>query len=292
VFLSCLGVLCLLAKAMQRLTGDRRSLAAALEVDFSGLGGEFGRIRTLRAVPALKAVALLTVALSLAWCLLPAREVVAPPRDAFATFPLDLADAGVAGAGGSGGDWQGTPAALKPSIERILGADDYFSALYVRSGEAAPVDLFLSWYARQTAGNAVHSPEVCLPGAGWEIASLAVVPIEIAAGEGAGIRFAVNRAVIRKGTARQLVWYWFEGRGRRLTGDFAAKGWTLLDSLAEGRSDGGLVRVITPIGDGGEEAATPTTGGELQAGGVAAADTRLGRFLAASLGELSRFIPN
>lgn len=276
VFLSCLGVLFLLAKAMQRLVGDRRSLAQALEVDFSGLGAELGRIRGLPAAPALRATALLTLGLSLAFVLAPAREVVAPPRAPFARFPLDLA--------GPGGSWRGTPAMLKPSVERILGADDYLSALYVNPAEAAPVDLFLSFYARQTAGNAVHSPEVCLPGAGWEIASLSVVTVEVA-----GSRFPVNRAVIQKGAERQLVWYWFEGRGRRLTGDFAAKGWTLVDSLAEGRSDGGLVRLITPIGEGGLAAAPG--GGNLEGGTLAAADARLARFLAASLGEIPRFIP-
>lgn len=271
VFLSCLGVMFLLARLLQRLVGDRRHLADALDVDFSGLGQQLGRVRSLGASRALVATALLTVAVSLAWSLAPARGVSPPPRESFARFPLDLPpDPGTRG-NAAGGGWQGTPATLKPSIERILGADDYHSALYANPAEAAPVDLFLSWYASQTAGNVVHSPEACLPGAGWEIASLAVTPVEVE-----GRRFEVNRAVIQKGAERQLVWYWFEGRGRRLTGDFAAKGWTLLDSIRDGRSDGGLVRVITPIGEGG----TP------------AADARLTRFLAASLGEVPRFIPD
>jgi hypothetical protein len=33
----------------------------------------------------------------------------------------------------------------------------------------------------------------------------------------------VNRAVIQKGLSNQLVYYWFEQRGRRMTNDFAAK---------------------------------------------------------------------
>ncbi|HET9067959.1 MAG TPA: VPLPA-CTERM-specific exosortase XrtD [Amaricoccus sp.] len=299
VFLACLAAMGLLAKALQRLTGDRRRLGEALDVDFSGLGAQLGRLRGLEPSPALALTALLTLGLGLGWSLAPARELAPPARQDFASFPLDLADwAAAGGDAGDGGRWQGTPAPLTPALERILGADDYLSALYVDPAEnpaaAAPVDLFLSFYARQTAGNAVHSPEVCLPGAGWEIATLAVVPVEVA-----GERFAVNRAVIRKGAERQLVWYWFEGRGRRLTGDFAVKGWTLLDSLRDGRSDGGLVRLITPIRpapaggseDGGGEAAAPA-GGKSEDGGEAAADARLARFLAASLREIPRFIPN
>ena len=64
-----------------------------------------------------------------------------------------------------------------------------------------------------------------------------------------GTRFGtlpLNRAIIQKGTEKQLVYYWFEGRGRRMTNDFAAKFYTVADSLTRGRTDGGLVRVITP----------------------------------------------
>ena len=52
----------------------------------------------------------------------------------------------------------------------MLGADDYLAALWRNPDEAQPVDLFLSYYLSQTDGDAIHSPEVCLPGAGWEVA--------------------------------------------------------------------------------------------------------------------------
>jgi EpsI family protein len=99
------------------------------------------------------------------------------------------------------------------------------------------------------------------------------VPVELA-GTALG-RFEVNRAVIQKGLEKQLVYYWFEGRGRHLTSDFAAKLYTVVDGAAKGRTDGGLVRVITPIGQGGE----------------AAAEARLRGFLAALADRLPRFIP-
>ena len=89
--------------------------------------------------------------------------------------------------------------------------------------------------------------------------------------------FKLNRALIQKGMEKQLVYYWFEGRGRRLTGDFAAKFYTVADGMTMGRSDGGLVRVITEVGP--------------DANGVAEADARLQRFLAEALDRLPRFIP-
>ena len=61
--------------------------------------------------------------------------------------------------------------------------------------------------------------------------------------------------MIRKGLETQLVYYWFAGRGRTLTNDFAAKFTAMADGLTRGRTDGGLVRLITPVGAGGEAAA-------------------------------------
>ena len=114
---------------------------------------------------------------------------------------------------------------------------------------------------------------MCLPTGGWEIFSLAPAQITLE-----GTRFStfeVNRAVIQQGLNKQLVYYWFEGRGRRETNDFAAKFHTVADSMTRGRTDGALVRAITPIGADGEQAA----------------DARLQRFLVGSVDRLVRFVP-
>ncbi len=261
IFLSCIAILFLMVKAMQLLSGDRRPLGEAIDLDFTGLGGQLARVRGMVPSRALVTAALLTAALSAAWTFAPAREAETAPRDPFALFPLSIAG------------WEGAPAILSPSMERTLGADDYVSAFYRRPDEAEGVDLFLSYYASQTRGSAIHSPEVCLPGAGWEVAEIGPRTVGLE-----GTRFAgltLNRAVIQKGLEKQLVYYWFEGRGRHMTNDFAAKFHTVADSMTRGRTDGGLVRLITPIGEGGE----------------AAADARLERFLAAGIDRLPRFIP-
>lgn len=259
VFLACIAILILMAKAMQRLSGDRRPLGAALELDFSGLGRQLARVRGVAPSPALVAAACLTLVISAAWLAAPPRAAVAPEREPFALFPAEL------------GGWRGVRGALSPEVEATLGADDHLSAWFLSPEAAEGVDLFLSFYAVQTEGAAIHSPEVCLPGAGWEVSAIRAAPVELPA---LG-RFEVNRAVIQKGLERQLVYYWFEGRGRHLRSDFAAKLHTVVDGAARGRTDGGLVRVITPIGAGGEPAA----------------DARLRDFLAALAGPLPRFIP-
>jgi len=263
VFLSCLALLLGLVKVMQRLVGDRRRLGDALDLDFSGLGGEIARIRFLPASRALVGAALMTAAVGLAWSLVPARAPVVPEREPYALFPLAV------------DGWSGSTATLQRGIETILHADDYFSGLYSRPGEAETVDLFLSWYGSQGEGHSIHSPEVCLPGAGWEMAGIRPVTVALPGTRTGAV--TLNQAVIQKGLDRQLVWYWFEGRGRQFTGDFGMKFANIADNLRAGRTDGGLVRLVTPIGADD---------------GLAGAEARLTRFLAATVDTLPRFIPD
>ena len=262
VFLSCLALLLGLVKVMQRLVGDRRRLGDALDLDFSGLGAEVARIRFLPASRALVGAALMTAAVGLAWSLVPARAPVVPEREPYALFPLAV------------DGWSGSTASLQRGIENILHADDYFSGLYSRPGEAETVDLFLSWYGSQGEGHSIHSPEVCLPGAGWEMAGIRPVTVALPGTRTGAV--TLNQAVIQKGLDRQLVWYWFEGRGRQFTGDFGMKFANIADNLRAGRTDGGLVRLVTPIG----------------ADGLAGAEARLTRFLAATVDTRPRFIPD
>src|SRR5262249_15237251 len=108
---------------------------------------------------------------------------------------------------------------------------------------------------------------------GWEVAKWTTVATGLRTSSGKPL--TVNRAVIQKGLDRQLVYYWFEERGRSLTNDYVAKAYTALDALTRGRTDGALVRVITPV----------------QSGATAEdADNRLRRFLALVLPNLSRYV--
>lgn len=261
IFISCIVILFAMAVTMRMLSGDRKPLGDAIDMDFTGLGGQAARVLTVEPSRALATAALLTAALSAVWMLTPARAAVEVSRDPYTLFPREIEG------------WSGISMSLEPEIEAVLGADDYYSAFYRHPGEEQGVDFFLTYYRSQTEGDAIHSPEVCLPGAGWEVASIRPTELELSGSRMGTI--ALNRAVIQKGLERQLVYYWFEGRGRQMTNDFAAKFYTLADGLTMGRTDGGLVRVITPIGPDGE----------------AAADARLQRFLGVATDNLHRFLP-
>jgi len=120
-----------------------------------------------------------------------------------------------------------------------------------------------------------HSPASCLPGNGWrmtEIGRYQVPGVRIGA-----TPLQVNRVVIGQGSARQLVYYWFQQRGRVVTNEYAVKWYLFVDSLRRQRTDGALVRLITPLREG--EA-------------IGAADARLGRFAAEAVTRLTRYIPD
>ena len=155
----------------------------------------------------------------------------------------------------------------------MFAADDYLVADY-SGGGAAPVNLLIAYYASQTNGSGIHSPEVCIPTGGWEVSGWKTFETGLRTASGQAL--SVNRAIIQKGTDRQLVYYWFEQQGRALTSDYAAKVYTLLDSITQGRTDGALVRLVTPIASG-ETAAT--------------ADHRLLGFLELELPRLPQFVP-
>jgi exosortase D (VPLPA-CTERM-specific) len=234
IFGICVGILFLIAILLQRLQRHPRPIADTLDVEFSGLGPQLARVMDLRASRPAVAALSLTLAVSAAFVVNPRPETVLPDRQPFALFPTEV------------GIWSGISGSLDPDVEQVLAADDYLSARYSAPGAAASVDLFVAWYRKQTEGQGIHSPEVCIPSAGWEIARIETVTVDRPASGWAP--FQVNRAVIEKGTDRRLVYFWFEQRGERITNDFTAKLATIRDSIREGRSDGGLVRLITAIG--------------------------------------------
>jgi EpsI family protein len=153
-----------------------------------------------------------------------------PSRIPLSTVPMAL------------GSWVGqesTP--LADDVVAQLGVDDYLNRRYAIDG-GAPIAVYVGYYASQRQGDTIHSPQNCLPGAGWR-------PVfsdrhEVALGAAS---IPVNRFIIQKGLAREAVFYWYQGRGRSVANEFANKGWLMFDAARLRRTDGGLVRLITPV---------------------------------------------
>ena len=264
IFLACIAILFLLAWLMLFLHPDKPTLSEALDLEISGLAPQVKRLQYVYPSTALITAATLLVISAAAIMALPDRGGRVPERDSFALFPREI------------GDWRqlGSREYLSPQVAEVLGADDYHQVNLTKPGENIPVGLFMAWYDDQSDGG-VHSPEICLPGSGWEIAWLERSDITEAVG--ADKPFLINRAIIQKGETRMMVFYWFQQKDRRLAWDFAAKYWLMVDGIVTGRTDGAIVRLTTLIDIGESDAE---------------AEARLMEVLKGIEPSLPRFIPN
>lgn len=243
IFLVAMVMLFALMYLLARLRGDRQGFAGMLDVDrlagahirtpaATGAGGD-----TARRLPRPWLACVLVVALvAPAHAALMNRPQITPERPGLVTFPLEL-DA-----------WQGEPATIDARTEDALGATDYLLADYVRGAEQERVNLWVTYFADQVRGAAFHTPQQCLPGAGWEFVTLETVDAPVA--NHAGEPFRLNRAVVTNNDRRLLLYYWLEARGEQYLDARGLKYGNLWSSVVERRSDGGLVRMITPIAPG------------------------------------------
>jgi EpsI family protein len=140
------------------------------------------------------------------------------------------------------GGWRGHDSApLADDVVATLGVDDYVNRRY-SSDAGLPVGLYVGYYASQRRGDTIHSPQNCLPGAGWRPVASGYANIDVA-----GRHLEVNRYVIQKGLDRQVVLYWYQGRGRVVANEYANKALLMFDAARINRTSGGLVRTITPV---------------------------------------------
>jgi exosortase D (VPLPA-CTERM-specific) len=262
IFGACIAILFLTALALQRLTPNPKPLSETIDLDTEGFSQQLRRITGIAPSQGLIAAALLTLTVAAAFVLVPPRPEAVISRDSFNLFPRTL------------GPWSGSQETLDAATEATLGASDYVNATYDTAGELSYVNFFVAWYANQTDGAGIHSPEVCLPVGGWEVSD--ITPKQVTIPDSAYGTFTVNRAVIQKGEVKQLVYYWFEQRGKRMTNDYKAKVSVVWDSLTLGRTDGALVRFVTPIEAGETEAE---------------AEARLQRYMQEARQRLPAYVP-
>ena len=240
IFLACIVILFGLARLMLLFHPGKPTLSEALDLETSGMIAQLGRLRLVRPSAAMITAAGLGLVALLAWQAVPNNRNIPPERSPFANFPRQM------------GEWtqRGPEDRLTPDVARTLGADDYRQVTFAHDAETPPVGLFMAFYNDQSKGG-VHSPEICLPSSGWEIAKLD--RIDIAPRLGSETPFALNRAIIQKGEARMMVYYWFQQGSRRVAWDFAAKFYLLMDGIRTGQTDGGIVRLTTMMRPGESE---------------------------------------
>lgn len=262
VFMVSAGVLLLEMMLLARIGKHRRPWREVFGLDASEpIDRSAPRIHRKAPAPFVASTLVLT-AFAGGVVLMPERVEAIPQRESFFTFPKQL------------DHWTGRRDVMEQIYLDFLKLDDYILVDYA-SGEHEQVNFYVAWYNSQRAGQSVHSPRSCLPGGGWRMTQFSQVELPEIQISGQALR--ANRVQIELGNRKQLVYYWFQQRGRVITNEYLVKWYLFVDSLTRQRTDGALVRLATPLGVGEP---------------VEDADRRLAELAGKVAPRLDRYIPD
>jgi exosortase D (VPLPA-CTERM-specific) len=255
VFMACFGVLFIEMAILSRIGDDKKPLLEIfgltqekpIEADAITLKRPFS-------FPLLASVIALAVSVIVVSSIEKRTEII-PPRTMFPEFPLEL------------GNWHGEQSAMEETITQFLGLTDYILANY-KNEKSETINFYAAYYESQRKGVSPHSPRVCIPGGGWQIADIS----RTLAGN-----LPINRIVIKKEDNTQLVYYWFQQRGRQFANEYFMKWYLFKDALLLNRTDGALVRITTAVAKNEN---------------IQDADNRLTAFAQQVAPVLPKFIPN
>lgn len=225
VFMACLGILLIEMFLLARMGEDVRPFAEVfgLTIEHAVDNTAERRIRPLSR-PFMSIVAALALSTIAVYSVDKRAEVIADRKD-FPLFPMQLSD------------WRGQQTSLDAPVIGKLGLSDYILANFNQVDKPA-VNFYAAYYASQRKGISPHSPRVCIPGGGWQIVEIERTQVD---------NLPVNRIVIKKGDMTQLVYYWFQQRGRMLANEYFMKWYLFKDALLLNRTDGALVRLTTMV---------------------------------------------
>ena len=229
VFMFSIGVLLLEMWLILVLSKDKRPFSEVFGIYFPDETPENARVHYRKPNLTLYAslvVLLVTSALTVS---LGQRAAVDLERKTFDKFPMQI------------GEWQGKRDKIDDASLGLLHLDDYIMANYRKNNSM--VNFYTAFYEQQEAGGAAHSPKTCLPGGGWRIVSNTEIMLD-----GTSLPSSVNRFVISQGEHKQVVYYWFQQRGKIIASEYAVKWHMLIDSIKDNRTDGALVRLTTLVG--------------------------------------------
>jgi exosortase D (VPLPA-CTERM-specific) len=262
VFMLSTGVLILVAIVLSQIGPSRTDWRKALAIEPSKKAVAMPRSTETQSLsPAFVVATVLTACAAAGTLVLPDRHDVHPPRAEFAEFPTRI------------GDWTGRRDTMDAVYRDALQFDDYLMADYRREA-GAPINFYVAYYDSQRKGQSAHSPRSCLPGGGWIIRDFGQRTLHAAGVAGSP---SVNRAVIEMGNQKQIVYYWFQERGRLVANEYLVKWFIFWDALTRNRTDGALVRLVASVQPNGTEAD---------------ADAEITRFADLMLQQLPQYVPN
>lgn len=176
-----------------------------------------------------------------------ASEAVFPERESFSSFPLEIEEG-----------WSCPElAGISDEVRDELGVTDFLLCDFRNAERREFVNVYVGYHASQVREggsneNSIHPPAHCLPGSGWDIIrndTVELGPLSPVPGATA------KRLVIAKGKQRQIVYYWYQSRGRVISEDWKKIVYVGLDRATRKRTDGSLVRFTVPFRLGEDERA-------------------------------------
>jgi exosortase D (VPLPA-CTERM-specific) len=256
VFMACFGVLFIEMAILSRIGRDKKPLfeifglsqSKTIDLDTSTIKQRPLSYPLIASVVALAASVVVVSSIE-------KRTEIIPSRTLFPEFPTQL------------GNWHGEQSAMEETVTKYLGLTDYILANY-KDDKSQSVNFYAAYYESQRKGVSPHSPRVCIPGGGWQIADITRTQVD---------NLPINRIIIKKEDNTQLVYYWFQQRGRQFANEYFMKWYLFKDALLLNRTDGALVRITTAVGANEN---------------IADADNRLKAFAQQVTPVLPKFIPN
>ena len=235
VFMSCIAILIGEMWVLAHIGKDKLPLREAFGLDFPELTPEDAEIEYRKIPKSFYASLSVIVLVAVSVFVMPEQVEVEPERKQYTQFPLEF------------DRWQGKTGYLEQIYIDALKLTDYIMNDY-QSSDGGTVNLYSAYYSSQKKGASAHSPRSCIPGGGWRIASLTQKVIEGVSVDGTPLE--VNRLVIQKDEVKQLVYYWFQQRGRVVSNEYMMKWWLFWDSMNDHRTDGALMRLTTILQPG------------------------------------------
>lgn len=187
------------------------------------------------------------------------KELDIRQRTSFSAFPSQL------------GLWTSNRENLPAIVQDVLKADDYFLADF-KDANGDVINLYMVYYEKQLRTKALHSPLVCLPGHGWVIEKQVPVDIRVDGDN----HIDLMKLFIDKDGDKLLVYYWTQQQGKSFSNEFVARATLVADALVNKRTDGGMVRLTTPI----------------RGGNVKQAENTLNNFMQELVPKINGYIPN
>lgn len=262
VFMGCIGILIIEMLILSSVGKTRLPLREAFGLDFPAPVPKDAVIKYRKLSSPFVVSVVIAMLAALSSVAMPERTEIEPPRQQYILFPLQF------------DGWEGRRGYLEQIYIDALKLNDY--ALYdFTNTQGKSVNFYSAYYSSQRKGASAHSPRSCIPGGGWRITDFE--QIRVGGVQISGHPLIVNRLVISKGEVKQLVYYWFQQRGRIITNEYMVKWYLFWDALTNNRTDGALMRLTTLVD---------------QNDSLEDADRRLSEFAAKMSPIVTEFVPD